>query len=380
MNLLSHQIKYAKGYPDKGLLVHEGGTGKTICAAVWLRDNRDADALVVCPKRVVKKWKKTLTVWDMKATVLSKEDFKKASLREWSARVIDEADEFASPLFTKGRSQLSEKMYEQIKTYQDTPTLLLTATPIRSTSWNLHTLLCFLGKYTDWKVWRSRFFNLESRPFIQWKAWFPKEDWRIEVRKELEKHADIVLLRDCVDELPSVEEEIIKLPFQKYQIPIDLEITKRISDEHRFEQRDKIKEILKIAKEYRKVLIVAYFVDQVEELERQLKKDRKTYMVHGGIKNQENILIEANKCDECFLIVQSSLGAGFDADSFSCVIFASMSYAVRDFVQMKYRVRRIHNLHPVIYIILLSGRIDKAIWENISNGKDFIPSEWQKTN
>src|SRR3990167_3927394 len=116
MNLLSHQIKYAKGYPDKGLLVHEGGTGKTICAAVWLRDNRDADALVVCPKRVVKKWKETLTVWDTKATVLSKEAFKKAPLREWSARVIDEADEFASPLFTKGRSQLSEKMYEQIKT------------------------------------------------------------------------------------------------------------------------------------------------------------------------------------------------------------------------------------------------------------------------
>lgn len=376
MKLLKHQIKYASGYPDKGFLVHEGGTGKTVCAAVWLRDNRDRDALVVCPKRVVKKWQDALKDWDTKATILSKEQYKKYPLKQWSARVLDEADEFASPLFIKGRSQLSEKMYEQIKTYPDTPTLLLTATPIRSSSWNLHTLLTFLGKYTDWKAWRIRFFNLESRPFVKWKAWFPKEDWRIEVRKELEKHADIVLLKDCVGELPIVEEEVIILPSQKYEKPKDIELTKIIADEHRFEQKQKLPEILRIAKAYRKVLIVAYFVEQVETLFYELKKDRPTYMVHGNVGGQESILTEANECDECFLVVQSSLGAGFDADSFSCVIFVSQSYSVRDFVQMKYRVRRIHNLHPVKYYYVQAGRWDRHIYEAVQAGRDFVPSEY----
>lgn len=76
MKLLQHQIKYALGYPDKGFLVHEGGTGKTVCACVWLRDMRDDDALVVCPKKTVLKWLKALKDWDTKATVISKEELK----------------------------------------------------------------------------------------------------------------------------------------------------------------------------------------------------------------------------------------------------------------------------------------------------------------
>lgn len=379
MKLLAHQIKFAQGYSDKGLLVHEGGTGKTVCAAVWLKDGRDSDALVVCPKRIVKKWEKTLKEWGTKATVLSKDEFKKRPLKRWSARVIDEADEFASPLFLKGRSQLSTKMYEQIKAYPDTPTLELTATPIRSTPWNLHTLLTFLGKYSDWKEWRIRFFDLESRPFVQWKAWFKKDDWRIEIVRELEKHADIVLLKDCVSDLPPIEEEIVSLKSKPYKRPADVDLTSSalIADEHKHEQVVKLPTILQIAKEYRKVLVVAYFVEQVEELNRQLGKDRLTFMVHGQTNDQEAVLQEANDSkDECFLIVQSSLGAGFDADSFSCVVFASMSYPVRDFVQMKYRVRRIHNLHPVKYFYLHGGRWDRHIYESVQLGKDFVPSEY----
>jgi hypothetical protein len=122
--------------------------------------------------------------------------------------------------------------------------------------------------------------------------------------------------------------------------------------------------------------VVAHYVEQVESLNKELGKDRMTFMVHGGVKGQEKILKDANEVDECFLIVQASLGAGFDADTFSCVVFASMSYRARDFVQMKYRVRRIHNLHPVEYNYLIGGRCDKQVYRTIQLGKDFIPSEW----
>lgn len=378
-SLLEHQVKYAKGYPDKGFLVHEGGTGKTVCACVWLRDGRDKDALVVCPKKVVKKWKKALADWQTKATVVSKEEFKKLPIRQWSAKVVDEADEFAAPLFVgKKRSQLATSMYELTRAYPDMPTALLTATPIRSNPWNLHTLLCYYGHYIDWKAWRTQFFYLQYPDdgqfrFLERPAYLPKPDWRTNIRIELERYADIVLFKDVVSDLPPVTEEKINVETPQYKKEID---AVPFYDEHRWEQQNKVKEILEIGKEFRKVLVVAFYTEQIAELEKALSKDRPTFAIHGKIKDQEAVIEQATASDECYFIVQASIGAGFDGDTFSCITFASMSYAVRDFLQMKFRVRRIHNLHPVIYYFLLGGRCDKAILKNVEKGKDFSPSEW----
>lgn len=373
---LKHQIKFEKGYKDKTMVVWEGGVGKTIAGCLWLKDKRDFDALVVCPKRILDKWKVALKDWGTNATVLSKEQFKKTSIKKWSAIIVDEADEFASPLFTKGRSQLSVALYSLVKKY-DVPIMLATATPVRSSPWNLHTLLCYLGIYIDWRKWREEFFSLERRPFLAWAAWFPKSDWRKKMRPLLEKYADIVLLKDCIDDLPAITENILQTPSKKFVVTDEYEPSAIFFAEHRQEQLGKLKIILEISKEYRKVLVVAFYVEQVESLAKQLSNDREVFMVHGSVKNQEDILKEANEVDECFLVIQASLGAGFDADSFSCVIFASMSYKSRDFVQMKYRVRRIHNLHPVEYSYLIGGRCDREVYKTIMLGKDFIPSEWK---
>lgn len=376
MKPLKHQSKYTLNYPDKGFLVHEGGTGKTVCACLWLKDGRDEDALVVCPKKVKGKWSKALSDWGTKATVVSKEEFKKLEPKKWSAKVIDEADEFAAPLFVaRSRSQLAEVLYKLTRIYPDMPTLLLTATPIRSNPWNLHTLLTYHGYYIDWKVWRDRFFELKNMPYLRRPAYFPKNNWRQLIRPVLEKYADIVLLKDVVDEFHSITEQKIKIETPKYIKGID---DKPFFDEHRWEQQNKLKAILEIGREYRKVLVVAYYREQIAELEKQLSKDRETFAIHGGIKDQESIIKKAAESDECFFIVQASIGAGFDADSFSCVVFASMSYSVRDFIQMKFRVRRIHNLHSVIYYYLLGGRADRAVFKNIELGKDFVPSTWNE--
>lgn len=377
--LLPHQEKFAYGYANKAFLVHETGTGKTICAAVWLKDGRDTNALVVCPKRVVQKWQDVLKEWGTEATVISKETFKKLPPYRYSAIVVDEADEFASPLFTKARSQLSTSLYNLVKQYPGMPVALLTATPIRSNPFNLHTLLCYLGVYIDWKEWRSQFFSLESRPYLRYPTWLPKKDWRENIRPYLKQHADIVLLKDCVRYLPPVTEEVHTLKSEKFKGSQELSPAGKFVDEHRHEQRVKLAEILNISKEYRKVIVVAHYVEQVETLAKELAKDRETFMVHGGVSKQEEILKKANEVDECFLVVQASLGVGWDGDSFSCVIFASMSYKVRDYIQVKGRVRRIHNLHPVAYHYLIAGRCDKQVYKTVQLGRDFIPSEWHET-
>ena len=69
-------------------------------------------------------------------------------------------------------------------------------------------------------------------------------------------------------------------------------------------------------------------------------------------------------------------GAGFEIPSFSCMVFASQGYSVRNYVQMKARIRRINALKPVIYYHLLGGKCDNMIYKSIEEGKDFVPSEY----
>jgi len=253
--------------------------------------------------------------------------------------------------------------------------LALTATPIRSQPHNLHTLLALTGNWIEWKKWRDHFYELKKMPYLPRPAWLPKSNWRQLIRPVLEKYADIVLLKDCVGYLPPKTETKIPVKSDKFD-GSEWEPTKAFFEEHRHEQKNKTKHIHEISKGFRKVVVVAYYVEQVESLAKELGKDRETFFIHGGVKNHEDIIAKVQESSECFLVIQASIGAGFDLDSFSCVVFASMSYAVRDFIQMSARVRRIHNLHPVHYYYLIAGRCDKQILRNVELGKSFSPSLW----
>ena len=378
MKPLAHQKKFLKNYKGPRLLVHEGGTGKTVCGCLWLRGKKNA--IVVCPKRVVKKWKKALVDWGAKAEVMTPDQFVKANIDRKRSIVVDEADEFASPLFlAKSRSKRTEAMYKYIQRYEP-ETLLLTATPVRSNPWNLHTLLCFAGIYIDWKKWREEFFELKTPDdwgfgYLQRPAYIPVRNWRIKVRKYIEEYCDIVLLRDCVKELPPIITDKIDVQTPKFEVSED---DYGFFAEHKWEQQNKAKEILQKGRDFRKVLVVAYYREQIEELRKALSKDKETFVLHGAVKDQEAVIEAATASDDCYFIVQASIGAGFDGDSFSSIVFASMSYAVRDFVQMMFRVRRIHNLHPVDQTFLFGGDCDKAVYENVQLGRDFVPSEWDQ--
>lgn len=375
MKPLPHQEKFVSNYTGKNILAHEAGTGKTICACLWLKDGRDIDALVVCPKRVVKKWKAELKKWGTQATVLSKEEFKKYPAYGWKTVVIDECDWFASPLFSKGRSQLTTRMYQLIKTLNP-KVLLLSATPVRSNPWNLHTLLTFSGKYIDHKQWRDYFFELRKERYMPRPAYFPKYNWRKLIKPAIEKYCDIILLKDCVDYLPPITEYKIPVKVDPFT-PKEWEGKAVFNELHRHEQKNKIKHILEIGQEYRKVLVVAYYTEHIEQLKKELSKNREVFVLSGSTKDQAKTIQDAHESDECFFIVQNSVGDGWDGDSFSCVVFTSMSWAVRDYIQIKSRVRRIHNLHPVAYYFLLAGQCDKKVFNNVKMGKDFVPSEFK---
>lgn len=377
-----HQRKFIKGYKGSRLLAWEGGSGKTIAGCLWLKDGRDADALVVCPKRVVKKWLQALKDWGTKAEVVTPDQFKKMEHRHRSALVVDEADEFAAPLFVGDGSARARAMYNFVRTYEP-DILLLTATPVRSTPWNMHTLLCFIGVYIDWKVFRDEFFELKDPKkdfgyaYLQRPSYIEKRDWRDRVRAYEEKYADIVLLRDCVKELPPIIKHEIEVATPKFEVTED---AFGFHAFHQWEQQNKAPEILKKGREFRKVLVVAYYTEQIAQLAKDLAKDKgkEVFVVAGKVKNQEDILNQAAASSDCYLIVQADLGAGFDGNTFSSIVFASMSYAVRSFIQMMFRVRRINDLHPIDQTFLFGGKCDRAVYENVQLGKDFIPSMWDE--
>lgn len=375
--LYAHQQRFIDKNPDRGLLVWETGTGKTVAACLWLNKRTNRKALIVCPKAIVEKWKRDLTEWNAKADVISRDNVKKTDLSPYGAIVLDEAHDFASPLFDSGRSQRATKIYNHLKRYRDTHVLLLTATPVRSTPWNIHTLACYLGIFWSIQQFREKFFHLTR---IYGRLHYEKnKGWQAAIRPYVHHIADIVLMSDCID-VPVQHEQKIIIPWTKKQeekLQFELQEAyrepaadwyKRHQAEQGFAKYERLTELLD---GYRKAIVVCHYRAQIADYEERLKGSRLVYTLHGDTKDPDAVIKEAREAEDCVFIIQASMGAGFDASEFSVVIFASMSFKYVDNVQMKGRVKRINNLHENIFIYLLAGKCDRAVFETIQENRDF---------
>lgn len=364
MQLRKHQQRFLDSNPNKALLCWEMRTGKSLPASIWTK-NRGTRGLIVCPKGLVKDWQ----IIAPHTTVLSKEAFKKLSptLPPPSSLVIDECHHFASGLFTRQRSQLSTSVYNLIRKYPDMPVLLLSATPITNNPASLHTLLCYIGKYIPWDKWRERFYVLERRPYLPRPAWFPKLGWQKDIRTVLEKYADIVSLKDCVEYLPPVTKEVIKVKVPKYVPEPDASWT----HEHMHEQSKKAEYIKTLG--YRKIIIAVHYTLQIDSLEKELSKVREVFVLDGRTKDIEGTKKAAQESDECYFIVQASMGYGFDGYMFGCLVFASMSHKCLDHTQMLGRLTNVEDPRPQFIYYLVGGRWDKKVMDTIKSGEDFNP-------
>jgi hypothetical protein len=354
--------------PDYALLAWEMRTGKQLPACLWSNHpKRNKNPIVVCLKQNKSDWKKDAP----HATVYTKEEIKKfgKDIKNPTCLVIDECHTCASPLFTKARSQLSTAIYNLIKENPNMHVLLLTATPIRNDPSSLHTLLCYRGVFIPWKSWRERFYSLEYKPYLRFPAYFPKADWRIKIRPILEKYANIVSLRDCIGELPPETVELIKIKNKPY-VPVIGELPKW-TDHHQAEQVGKSEEIKKLG--YRKLIIACHYTAQIDLLASELGKDREVFVLDGRTKNPSEIKLLAQESDECYFIVQASMGMGWDGFMFPALVFASMSHKSVDHTQMKGRLRSVDDPHPVIYYYLIGGKWDKRIYDSIMLNQDFNP-------
>src|ERR1035437_2538076 len=363
---MPHQQRIIDLNPSKILLEWSPRAGKSLLACHWI-DNpaQGRMTFIICKKSNKKEWESMGT----KAHVLTKEEFKKALIVSPTAIVVDEVHNFGAGLFVKGRSAMATALYDLLKANPKCHFMGLSGSMVRNSPWSFHTLLCYIGVYIPWKEYRDKFFELKRMPFLQWGAWFPKKDWREGVYKLRKKYCDQVSLRDVVDYLPPVKPVVVHIKQPKYVVPTDKVVT--WVDEHRHEQVGKEKWILEL--EYKKVIVVAFYTQQLDELAEKLGEYKPVFILDGRTKDQGATIKQAQEAEECYFLVQSGCGEGWDGFMFDCMVFASMGHAFVHNYQMHERQRNIKNLKDIEIFYLLGGVWDKKIYNSYLLGQDFNP-------
>lgn len=363
---MPHQARVIKENKPKVLCDHECRTGKSLTACHWIDSPEQAgNTYIICLKSNKKSWQEMGT----KATVLTKEEFKKAIIKNPTAIVVDEIHFFGAPLFVKPRSVLATRLYNLLREYPDCHFMGLSGTMVRNSPWSFHTLLCYLGVYIPWKEWRDEFFELKRMPYLRFPAYFPKSDWREGVDKYRKKYCDQVSLKDVVDVLPPVTSRIIKIKQPKYVPPKDEVVT--WTHEHLHEQKNKWREIVEMG--YKKIIVVAYYTEQILELAEKLGEYKPVYILNGQTKDQGATIKAAQDADECYFIVQASCGAGLDGWMFGSMVFASMAHPYVDNEQMHKRQRHPKHLRDIEIVYLIGGRWDQKILDCYNKAEDFNP-------
>src|ERR1035437_3984846 len=105
---MPHQQRIIDLNPSKILLDWSPRVGKTLPACYWIDNPAQGDiTYIICKKSNKKEWQAMGT----KATVLTKEEFKKTIILYPTAIVVDEVHNFGAGLFVKGRSAMATTLY-----------------------------------------------------------------------------------------------------------------------------------------------------------------------------------------------------------------------------------------------------------------------------
>lgn len=401
--LFAHQQKIIDDDPKKcGLFLGTGG-GKTLTALSLAKGK----TLVICPKTT--SLDSTWTKDGHDVTVISKEKFR--SDHEWLLRydtvIIDEAHTVSGvqpTIVHKNKqprpktSQLFDACVSYIKENKPDRLYLLTATPVRNPM-AVYALATLLGKDWNFHQFRDTFYIPVRMGFKE--IWMPKKDTATQERlgKAVQKLGYTGKLDDWVD-LPEQTHKIINIPLSKEQtsklreLPLDFpDPLVLVMKKHQVEQgvlkgdeynksetfpTGKLEAIEDLYEEFGKILVFAKYTEQIDQIKDHFKGEE-VYTLDGRTKDRGKVIDSANSATRCIVVAQSGVSAGYELPSFRCTIFASMDYSYVNLNQAWGRTLRINNLQKNLYVYLLSGEIDKAVYKSVAiNKEDFQIAIYEK--
>lgn len=406
--LYKHQLDIIAEDEEKVGLFLGCGTGKTL-TALHLAEGK---VLVVAPKTTVQDttWEKNLylandfnQIRPLSITTISKETFRRdhRKLPKFDTVIFDEAHTIAglNP-DTRQRnrqeipraSQLFEAVQEYLERTNPKRVYTVTATPTRSPMCVL-ALAWILGREWDFYDFRSAFYVPIKMGYR--KIWMPRKDNESKERLgravqklgytgRMSDYFDVPDQTFVVKQIPlttSQEKMLKELPLEypdplvltgkKHQVEQGVLAGTHFCDSQVFDT-GKLEAISDLCDEYPKVLIFAKYTEQIHLIEKYLKKRKlSVHLLTGQTKDKGAIIKQAEESESCVVIAQASISAGYELPSFRCTIYASQSYSYVDKEQSEWRTLRSNNLAKNLYVYLISGQVDNAVYKTLQNKEDF---------
>jgi superfamily II DNA or RNA helicase len=395
-NLYQHQRNFLDSNVNKCLLCWSTGTGKTKASIEW-GNRKGGDTLVIVPKALKENWNRNVTARGNSGyIVLTKETFRSGweIIPKYDNIIVDEAHYFAGT-----KSQMSKSLGKYIKKHKVQNILLLTATPYRSSPWDIYTLAKHLGYEWNWYKFFDKFFE-EIYVGRGKKVPKVKEGIENEIASLVEKIGNVVHIDECAD-IPEQIFDIETFELTKAQETYKKTIQEispivRFTKYHQIEsgilngdeytppvlgiESNKADRIIELCNDNKKIIIVCRYNLQIDMLlERCKQTGKKVYIIRGDVNNRDEVIREADATSEAILLVQAACSEGWEAPSFRVMVFASMDFSYVSYKQMLGRILRLNHLAKNVYLHLICNGIDKAVYDSIMKKQDFSIAIYNKS-
>lgn len=408
MKPYKHQQEVIDKNPKITGLWYGTGTGKTFLALSLAQSN----TLVIAPKTIRDDhiWERQLEKMENQhlisfLKVMSKEEFRRdyETLPKFDTVIIDESHtvcgltpniKYKNKQAIPKASQLFEACQAYLSRIKPSRLYLCTATPVKNPMAVLAS--AWLLGHTDWDFhnWRQTFYTRLPIPGRA-EIWTPKKDSDTKDRLakavkslgytgKMSDFTDVPEQTHIIKHIPltaSQEKRLKELPYE-FPDPLVLvgkkhQVEQGVLKGNEFEKSQifesgKIEAILDLCEQYEKVLIFAKYTEQVKQIEKEIKAAGiPVYCLTGETKDRGLLIKNAESSLRCVVIAQSQISAGYELPSFRCTIYASQDWSYVNLAQSWGRSLRINALAPNLYVYLLSGDIDNAVYKSLENKNDF---------
>lgn len=406
MELFDHQKKFLELNPKQHLLCWDTGTFKTRTSIEWFKINPDPDGnLVIVPKALKANWYRENKKWNgPEIMVITKEEFKRdwRRLKRYGNVVIDEGHYFAGM-----KSDLSKCLISYLRGRKIKKTLFLTATPYRSSPWDIFRIAQHLGYEWNFMKWRDRFFEevyigrggftfrspeeggtVKGKRVIRMRTGQEEQDHLMRIVAGI---GSIVSIQECADVPEQVDEvETFELTKQQIDLKTEKHDPSPIIRYTRFHQIEngvikgddynadrmgidclKNERLLELCQDNKKIIIVCRYNLQIDFYKEFLKKYNNIYVIRGDVKNRDEVVQQAEAAEKAIVLIQAACSEGYELPSFPLMVFASMDYSYVNYKQMRGRILRLNKLKKNVYLHLVSKGIDMAVYNAIMKKQDF---------
>jgi len=373
-------------FPKKHLLSWGCGLGKTF-AVICLSNKADVPTLIIVPKSLKTQWGIEMTThcthknWK----IVTKEEFRRDwnVLKKYDCLIVDECH-----FFLGMKSAMSKALIAYLKKWQPLYFYGLTATPFRSSPWDIYRLLEIFGrKINYYSFFQTFFYNIKmgARMIPQAKT---GPDIEAKLISLIHSVGSTVRLEDCFD-VPEQVHEVIWVSLTKDQekgmknldaiLPIvrygnEHQITGGVlkEDDYRpiqFFETQKIDVLLGLVADNKQMIVAFKYREEIEMVKKTLEKEFPSLhigIIHGDIENRHEVLRECEKHDKYVLLISATVSEGWEMKQCPLMVFYSLSYSMVSAVQMQGRIQRAGSLKKNTYIFLVcKDTVDEAIYRTV---------------